>query len=97
MTTSHQVQIRVRLALSCVTCDMPASRKVVGFLGHNATQECNKILIFGLEKNVIFQDLSEKTGLCEMKSVTEEMFTESSKKSGVRAKESELAILFCSD
>lgn len=29
-------EVTVRLALSCVACDMPASRKVCGFLGHNA-------------------------------------------------------------
>lgn len=26
----------IRAALSCVVCDIPASRKVCGFLGHNA-------------------------------------------------------------
>ena len=26
----------IKLALSCVTCDIPASRKVCGFLSHNA-------------------------------------------------------------
>ena len=30
-TTLH---VRVRLALSCVVCDIPASRKVCGFVGH---------------------------------------------------------------
>lgn len=36
------VTITVRLALSCVSCDIPASRKVCGFLGHNASLGCNK-------------------------------------------------------
>ena len=42
MTTSNQVQVKARLALTCVSCDIPASRKVVGFLGHNAVIGCNK-------------------------------------------------------
>ena len=33
-----------RVALSCVSCDIPASRKVCGFLGHNAKLGCNKCL-----------------------------------------------------
>ena len=40
----QNIHITVRLALSCVTCDIPASRKVCGFLGHNAAMECNKCL-----------------------------------------------------
>ena len=38
------VNINVRLALSCVACDIPASRKVCGFVGHNARLGCNKCL-----------------------------------------------------
>ena len=38
------IEITVRLALSCVSCDIPASRKVCGFLGHNASLGCNKCL-----------------------------------------------------
>lgn len=34
----------VRLALGCVTCDIPASKKVSGFLGHNSRLGCNKCL-----------------------------------------------------
>lgn len=30
------LHLRVRLALSCVACDIPASRKLCGFLGHAA-------------------------------------------------------------
>ena len=36
--------VTIRLALSCVACDIPASRKVCGFLGHTATLGCNKCL-----------------------------------------------------
>ena len=35
-------EITIRLALCCVACDIPASRKVCGFLGHNASLGCNK-------------------------------------------------------
>ena len=31
-----------KLALICVGCDIPASRKLCGFLGHSATKGCNK-------------------------------------------------------
>ena len=34
----------VRYALLCVACDIPASRKVLGFLGHSATLGCSKCL-----------------------------------------------------
>ena len=35
-------EITIRLALSCISCDIPATRKVCGFLGHNARLGCNK-------------------------------------------------------
>jgi len=38
------VHIRTRLALSCVACDIPASRNVCGFLGIAARLGCNKCL-----------------------------------------------------
>ena len=31
-----------KLALLCVGCDVPVSRKLCGFLGHSATMGCNK-------------------------------------------------------
>ena len=34
----------VRCALLCVACDIPASRKVCGFLGHSAERGCSKCL-----------------------------------------------------
>lgn len=34
----------VRCALLCVACDIPASRKVNGFLGHTAIRGCSKCL-----------------------------------------------------
>ena len=44
ITTWEQVQVRLRVALSCTACDIPASRKVNGFLGHSASLACNKCL-----------------------------------------------------
>lgn len=32
-------EVKVRLALACVACDIPASGKVCGFLGCNALLE----------------------------------------------------------
>lgn len=34
----------VRAALLCNSCDLPASRKVAGFVGHNALRGCSKCL-----------------------------------------------------
>ena len=34
----------VRCALLCVTCDIPACRKVCGFLGHSATLGCSRCM-----------------------------------------------------
>ena len=44
VTTQDGSEITIRLALTLVTCDIPASRKLCGFLGHNATLGCNKCL-----------------------------------------------------
>ena len=41
-SSSVQLSVRVKAALSCCACDVPASRKVCGFLSHNATFGCNK-------------------------------------------------------
>ena len=38
----QNVPITIRVALTCVSCDIPASRKVCGFLGHNSCLGCNK-------------------------------------------------------
>ena len=44
MIQNQQVTLTIRLALACVACDIPATRKVCGFLGHRATLGCNKCL-----------------------------------------------------
>ncbi len=44
VTSPQGVQVTIRVALSCVSCDIPAGRKVCGFLGHTASLACNKCL-----------------------------------------------------
>ena len=44
MKSSHRVPVFVRAALICTSCDIPASRKVSGFLGHNAYRGCSRCL-----------------------------------------------------
>ena len=38
-------EVPVRIALTCVACDIPAARKVCGFLGHRVTLGCNKCYV----------------------------------------------------
>ena len=43
-TDAQNKTVCVKLCVSCVTCDIPASKKVSGFLSHNAALGCNKCL-----------------------------------------------------
>ena len=66
----------IKLALSCITCDIPATRKVCGFFGHNATLGCNKCLkefdvTFG--EKLIFQDLTQMNGFCVLYNSTHQV------------------------
>ena len=45
MSTHLNVNTMVRAALLCVGCDLPAARKVCGFLGHRAKMGCSKCLL----------------------------------------------------
>ena len=40
--TSHRKEEIIRCTLLCVSCDLPAGRKVCGFLGHGANLGCSK-------------------------------------------------------
>ena len=42
MKSSMQNSVIVRAALLCVSCDIPAARKVCGFVGHRACTKCLK-------------------------------------------------------
>lgn len=41
---SPQFKLLVKVALMCVTCDIPAARKCCGFKGHNANLGCSRCL-----------------------------------------------------
>ena len=41
---SPRFKLHFRLALMCVACDIPAARKVCGFMGHGATLGCSRCL-----------------------------------------------------
>lgn len=49
------IPITIRLALTCIACDIPASRKVCGFLGHSANLGSNKCY-------TAFQQVHEDSG-----------------------------------
>ena len=57
--SDHENTICVKLALSCVTCDIPATRKVCGFLSHNAALGCNMCL---KKFNVKFGERTDHSG-----------------------------------
>ena len=43
---SLRLPVHIRAALICITCDIPACRKLCGFLGHNAHLACSKCSTF---------------------------------------------------
>jgi len=44
--TNHPIlkTVTVKLCIGCIVCDIPATRKLCGFLGHSAKRGCNKCL-----------------------------------------------------
>lgn len=60
-TNNSVINIRIRLALTCVACDIPAGRKVCGFLGHNARLSCNKCLQEFLNSDYSNYDCDNRT------------------------------------
>ena len=44
MQSASDTLVVVRAALICTACDIPDSRKVSGFLGHNALRGCSRCL-----------------------------------------------------
>ena len=67
MPTASGTQVLVRAALICVSCDIPASRKVSGFVGHNAYRACSRCLkpfpteVFGQKADFTGTDRSNWT------------------------------------
>lgn len=45
MMTERKADVLVRAALVCAGCDIPAARKVCGFVGHNGYRGCSKCLL----------------------------------------------------
>ena len=44
MQSFSKTNVLVRAALLCTACDIPAARKVSGFVGHSALHGCSKCL-----------------------------------------------------
>ena len=44
MNSNHGTPVIVRAALICTSCDIPAARKVSGFVGHSAYHACSRCL-----------------------------------------------------
>lgn len=91
--------ICVKAALSCITCDIPATRKVCGFLGHNATLGCNKCLKeYSKEGNSTNYAGYNREGWVERSfrqhiNSVKEVLKEKTK-TGQKAKESELGVRY---
>lgn len=45
MTTGRKTDVLVKAALLCAGCDIPAARKVCGFVGHGGYRGCSKCLL----------------------------------------------------
>ena len=98
--SDSQVAICIRLALTCVSCDIPATRKVCGFLGHNATLGCNKcykkFIGSGLG-NVDYSGYEPNTWLLRNCSLHRQQCKEilaQTTKTGIKKKESEYGIRY---
>ena len=66
---SPRFKLQFRLALMCVACDIPAARKVCGFMGHSANLGCSRCLKFFptvSDKKDYTVDLIENHGLQEI-------------------------------
>ena len=67
MTSYSGISVIVRAALICVTCDVPAARKVCGFVGYKTLKACTKCLkdfpTEVLVNNLTTQVLSVRHGL----------------------------------
>ena len=59
ITMEGGVDLCIKSVVSCITCDIPATRKVAGFLGHNTALGCNKCL---KEFDVSFGEATDYSG-----------------------------------
>ena len=93
--TPFNTHIRIRLALSCIACDIPATHKVFGFLSHHAKFGCNKC----------YKDFSSDSSLFDQSTWTLRTATQhqeeckqknlATTKTSLRAAESQYGIRFC--
>lgn len=60
VSTPQRTHVTIRIAVSCICCDIPATRKVSGFLSHNAKLGCNKCYKeFGISESYTSAGTSE--------------------------------------
>ena len=71
------ISVIVRAALLCSSCDIPANRKVCGFVSHNALKGCSKCLLsfqlINLVRNLTTQISISLSGCQELMSNTDVM------------------------
>ena len=70
---SLSLPVRIRSILLCISCDIPACRKVCSFLGHNANlaySKCTKFFNGNVHKGYTLVGLSQHHGLPETTYVT---------------------------
>ena len=82
-----QSQVVVRAALLCTACDIPAARKVSGFVGHNALHGCSKY--FKTFPTASFGDKPDYTGFD--RTLWEQRSMESHRRHSLEHKESQTA------
>lgn len=93
--TPFNTHIRIRLALSCVSCDIPATRKVCGFLSHHAKLGCNKCYKDFISDSALFDRSNWKLRTAmehreECRKINLEVT-----KTKLRAAESQYGVRFC--
>ena len=98
VSTSQGTNITIRLAVSCISCDIPATRKLCGFLSHNATLGCNKCYKEFGKCDVTESEFSRSWDIRTAEqhiSHCEEILLEVTK-SGIEEMESKYGVRYCS-
>ena len=63
--------VNVRAALIGISCDIPAGRKVCGFLSHCAKLGCSRYCKFGQDSNESYSKFERDSGRCKQMSTIE--------------------------
>ena len=96
VSTPQGTDITIRLAVSCVSCDIPATRKLCGFLSHAARLGCNKCYKEFDNSSVPEFDRSWNLRTCDQHlSHCEEILLQVTK-SGIEEMESKYGVRYCS-